>query len=180
MLDAPGLDLALPPEAGLLIQGCYWPSPQTDTEVLAVSDAETEEADHPTATLPSPEATDVTMASGEASEIVSVCSSPSRADSDSSMGKGDDATAHEAEGESLSNRPSSSQVMKASDSLAPECEEECTALPPCGEDINDDDSTPHPTSLSLRLKDVQWPKQGHGDFRQRSSGSQLDKDQRSP
>ena len=55
VLDAPGSDLALPPEAGLLIQGCYWPSQQAGTEVLAVSDAETEVADHPTDTLPSPE-----------------------------------------------------------------------------------------------------------------------------
>ena len=64
LLDAPDSDLVLPPEAGLLIQGCYWPSQQTSAEVLAVSDAETEEADHPTASLPAPEATDVTMAFG--------------------------------------------------------------------------------------------------------------------
>ena len=80
--------------------------------------------------------------SGEASEIVSVSSatpeettlpsSPSCADCDSSMGKGDDATANEADGESLSNRPSSSHVLKTSESPAPECEDECTALPPCG------------------------------------------------
>ena len=163
-MDAPGSDLALPPEAGLLIQGCYWPSQQTGAQILAVSDAETEVADHPTASLPSPEATDVTMAQGEASDIVSVSSSapdqttlpssPSRAGSDSPMDEDEDAIAHEVEGESLSNRPSSSQVRKAADSLASEGEEECTALPPCGVDINDDDSSSNISESPIKRRPV--------------------------
>ena len=51
VLNAPGSDLVLPPEAGLLIQGCYWPTQQNRTTVLAVLDAETE-AEQPATTLP--------------------------------------------------------------------------------------------------------------------------------
>ena len=47
--------------------------------------------------------------------------------------------AHATEGESLSNRPSSSRARKTSDPSALDEVVECTALPPCGVDGEADD-----------------------------------------
>ena len=57
------------------------------------------------------------------------------------MGRGDEAAVNEEEGESLSDCPSSSHTVKASDSPALVQDDECTALPPCGVDDNVDDSS---------------------------------------
>ena len=75
VLDVPGSELILPPKAGLLVHGCYWPTPGTPEDVLSVSDAETEAADQPCQSPASPVATDATMAAEEASNLVSGLSS---------------------------------------------------------------------------------------------------------
>ena len=70
VLDTPGSELVLPPEAGRLVHGCYWPRQQNSDEVHTVSDVETEAAENPHPPPPSPAATDATMASGEGNSIV--------------------------------------------------------------------------------------------------------------
>ena len=119
ILDLPGSELVLPPAAGLLVHGCYWPQPRAAEDVLSVSDAEAEAAENPSHSPASPTTTDATMAAGEASSVVSVPSSPSgpstlpssliQAGTDSPMGEGDaDATlsgSERSEGESLSQSP---------------------------------------------------------------------------
>ena len=58
------------------------------------------------------------------------------------MGEGDDdATFHEGEGESLSNRPSSSHVRQGTGAMTDECDEAGSTLPPHGVDNNADDSS---------------------------------------
>ena len=80
VLDAPGSELVLPPQPGLLVHGCYWPQPSATPDVLSVSDRATEEEEHGVQAgqpLSSPAATDATMADEEAREAVSVHSSSS-------------------------------------------------------------------------------------------------------
>ena len=80
VLDAPGSELVLPPQPGLLVHGCYWPQPSATPDVLSVSDRDTEKEEYDVQEgqpLSSPAATDATMADEEASEAVSVHSSSS-------------------------------------------------------------------------------------------------------
>ena len=58
---------------------------------------------------------------------------------DSLMEEDEGEEAHATEGESLSNRPSSSRARKTSDPSALNEVVECTALPPCGVDGEADD-----------------------------------------
>ena len=44
--DAPGSELVLPPQPGLLVHGCYWPQPSATPDVLSVSDRDTEKEEH--------------------------------------------------------------------------------------------------------------------------------------
>ena len=76
ILDVPGSELVLPPESGLLVQGCYWPQPRAVDDILSVSDADTEDAEHPSHSPASPTTTDATMEAGEANSLASVPSSP--------------------------------------------------------------------------------------------------------
>ena len=80
VLDAPGSELVLLPQPGLLVHGCYWPQPSATPDVLSVSDRETEKEEYDVQAgqpLSSPAATDATMADEEANEAVSVHSSSS-------------------------------------------------------------------------------------------------------
>ena len=43
ILDAPGSELVLPPQPGLLVHGCCWSQPSATLDVLSVSDRATEE-----------------------------------------------------------------------------------------------------------------------------------------
>ena len=141
VLDVQGSELVLPPKAGLLVHGCYWPQPGTTEDIFSVSDAETETADHPCQSPASPATTDATMAAEEASKLVSVLSSPSEPSTlpsssipvgaDSPMGQGDDdATLTGGEGDCLSNCPSSSNIRPANEAMEEEEGEASSALPP--------------------------------------------------
>ena len=59
-----------------------------------------------------------------------------------------------------------------------EGEEECTAFPPCGVDINCDDSSSNISESPIKRRPV--AKTGSWRFQSKSSGSQLGKDRRSP
>ena len=68
VLDAPGSELVLPPQPGLLVHGCYWPQPSATPDVLSVSDRDTEKEEDDVQEgqpLSSPAATDATMADEE-------------------------------------------------------------------------------------------------------------------
>ena len=119
VLNAPGSELVLPPQPGLLVHGCFWPQPSAPEDVLSVSDVATEAGDQSCQTPTSPETADAIMADEEASNIVSVLSSPSepstlpsavlQEEADSPMeDKDGDATSSEEEGDCLSNHPASS------------------------------------------------------------------------
>lgn len=121
VLDAPGSELALPPTPGLLVQGCYWPSTNTLGETLSISDTETETADPQCQHSASPEVADAAMEEEDASELVSVHSSPSAPSTlpssvnpeevDPQMeDETSDATSSEEEGDCLSNCPASSNM----------------------------------------------------------------------
>ena len=69
VLDVPGSELVLPPKAGLLVHGCYWPQPGATDDILSVSDAETETADNPCQSPASPATADATMAAEETSNL---------------------------------------------------------------------------------------------------------------
>ena len=69
VLDAPGSELVLPLQPGLLVHGCYWPQPSATPEVLSVSERDTEKEEHDVQEgqpLSSPVVTDATMADEEA------------------------------------------------------------------------------------------------------------------
>ena len=90
VLDAPGSELVLPPQPGLLVHGCCWPQPSATPDVLSVSDRATEEEEHGVQAgqpLSSPAATDATMADEEASEAVSVHSSSSESPTSAAGGR---------------------------------------------------------------------------------------------
>ena len=76
VLGAPGR-VQTSPAAATWLQGCYWPQLSASEEVLSVSDVATEAGDQACQTPPSPETADAIMADEEASDIVSVLSSPS-------------------------------------------------------------------------------------------------------
>ena len=156
ILDVPGSELVLPPESGLLVQGCYWPQPRAVDDILSVSDADTEDAENPGQSPAAPTTTDATMEAGEANSLVSVPSSPTgpstlpsssfQAGPDSPMGEGDDdATSPGEESDCLSNCPSSSHIRQENDAMTDEGGEESSALPPQGVDPSTDGS---PSNLS--------------------------------
>ena len=65
VLDAPGSELVLPQQPGLLVHGCYWPQPSATPDVLSVSDRDTEKEEYDVQAgqpLSSAAATDATMA----------------------------------------------------------------------------------------------------------------------
>ena len=77
VLGAPGSELVLPPQPGLLVHGCFWPQLSASEDVLSVSDVATEAGDQACQTPASPETADAIMADEEASDIVSSPSEPS-------------------------------------------------------------------------------------------------------
>ena len=126
------------------------------------------------------------MAAGEVNSVVSVPSStpdpstlpssPNQAGTDSPMGEGDDdATFHEGEGESLSNRPSSSHVRQGIDAMADESEE----ADHCKEWIIMQ-MTPPPISRSLQSNGGLRPSRDPGDLNSKSSDSLQGKNDHSP
>ena len=74
LLNAPGSDLVLPPEEGLLIQGCYWPKQTEGSPIQIESDANTEDAEGQATSLQSPGATDAAMETSETDTAISVSS----------------------------------------------------------------------------------------------------------
>ena len=137
VLDAPGSELVLPPQPGLLVHGCFWPQLSASEDVLSVSDVATEAGDQARQTLTSPETADAIMADEEASDIVSVLSSPEpstlpstvlQEEADSAMGDKDgDATLSDEAGDCLSNRPASSNTRPASNDMLEENGEDTSA-----------------------------------------------------
>ena len=140
VLDALGSELVLPPQPGLLVLGCFWPQPSASEEVLSVSDVATEADDQACQTPTSSETADAIVADVEASDIVSVLSSPSepstlpstvrQEEADSPIeDKDGDATLSDEAGDCLSNRPASSNTQPASNGMLEENGEETSALP---------------------------------------------------
>ena len=148
VLDVPGSELVLPPQAGLLVQGCYWPQPEANDAVLSVSDAETEMADNPLQSPASPATTDATMAVSILSPPPGPSTLPRRcrlAGTPPCMGAGDgDATSSGGEGDCLSNCPSSSNIRLENPAMAAGEGEVSSALPPQGVD---------PSDASIRVSD---------------------------
>ena len=174
VLNAPGSELVLPPQPGLLVHGCFWPQPSAPEDVLSVSDVATEAGDQACQTPTSPETADAIMADEEASNIVSVLSSPSepstlpsavlQEEADSPMeDKDGDATSSVEAGDCLSNRPASSNTRPAN--------EEMLALPPQGVDPQDE-SPPRRIPRSSQLNEDQGQRQVLGGLNPKSSGSQ--------
>ena len=157
VLDAPGSDLVLPPQPGLLVHGCYWPQPSAPPDVLSVSDGVTEADEHGAQTgqpLSSPAATDATMADEEASEAVSIHSSSSESptmpstvqpeEGDAHMEDSDSATTSFAdEGDCLSNHPASPETRPAQDEPPAAEDEASSTLPPQGTDPQGDSPASH-------------------------------------
>ena len=157
VLDAPGSELVLPPQPGLLVHGCYWPQPSATPDVLSVSDRDTEQEEHDVQAgqpLSSPAATDATMADEEANEAVSVHSSSSESptipsavqseEDDARMEDGDSATTSPAdEGDCLSNRPASPETRPAQDEMLAAEDEVSSTLPPQGVDPQGNSPTSH-------------------------------------
>ena len=144
VLDAPGSELVLPPQPGLLVHGCYWPQPSATPDVLSVSDRDTEKEEHEVQEgqpLSSPAATDATMADEEANEAVSVHSSSSESptipsteqpeDDDAHMEDDDSANTSSAdEDDCLSNRPAPPEACPAQDEMLEAEDEARSMLPP--------------------------------------------------
>ena len=165
VLNAPGSELVLPPQPGLLAHGCYWPQPSAADDVLSVSDVATEEGDQAGQPPPSPETTDAIMADEEASETVSVHSSPSepstlpsaelQEETDSPMeDKEGDAASSEEEGDCLSNHPASSNTRPANAEMLEEDGEESSALPPQGVDPQEESSLSHSSESPIKRRPV--------------------------
>ena len=182
VLNAPGSGLVLPPQPGLLVHGCFWPQPSAPEDVLSVSDVATEAGDQSCQTPTSPETADAIMADEEASNIVSVLSSPSEPstlpsavlpeEADSPMeDKDGDATSSDEAGDCLSNRPASSNTRPANEEMLEENGEENSALPPQGVDPQDE-SPPRRIPRSSQLNEDQGQRQVLGGLNPKSSGSQ--------
>ena len=163
VLDAPGSELVLPPQPGLLVHGCFWPQPSASEDVLSASDVATEAGDQACQTLTSPETADAIMADEEASDIVSVLSSPSepstlpstvlQEEPDSPMeDKDGDATLSDEAGDCLSNRPASSNTRPANNDTLEENGEETSALPPHGADPQDESSPSHSSESPIKRR----------------------------
>ena len=151
-----------------------WPQLSAPEDVLSVSDVATEAGDQSCQTPASPETADAIMADEEASNIVSVLSSPSerstlpsavlQEEADSPMeDKDGDATSSVEAGDCLSNRPASSNTRPAN--------EEMLALPPQGVDPQDE-SPPRRIPRSSQLNEDQGQRQVLGGLNPKSSGSQ--------
>ena len=144
VLDAPGSELVLPPQPGLLVHGCYWPQPSATPDVLSVSDHDTEKEEQEVQEgqpLSSPAATDATMADEEANEAVSVHSSSSESptipsteqpeEDDARMEDDDSANTSSAdEDDCLSNRPAPPEACPAQDEMQEVEDEARSMLPP--------------------------------------------------
>ena len=166
VLDAPGSELVLPPQPGLLVHGCYWPQPSATPDVLSVSDRATEEEEHGVQAgqpLSSPAATDATMADEEASEAVSVHSSSSESptmpsavqleEDDARMEDSDSATISSAdEGDCLSNHPASPETRPAQDEMLAAEDEVSSTLPPQGVDPQGDSPTSHSSESPIKRR----------------------------
>ena len=154
VLDAPGSDLVLPPQPGLLAHGCYWPRPSATPDVLSVSDRDPEKEEHEVQEgqpLSSLAATDATMADEEANEAVSVHSSSSESptipsteqpeEDDARMEDDDSANASSAdEDDCLSNRPAPPDARPAQDEMLEAEDEARSELPP--QDVEPPSSSP--------------------------------------
>ena len=103
------------------------------------------------------------MADEEASETVSVHSSPSepstlpsavlQEEKDSPMeDKEDDATSSEEEGDCLSNHPASSNTRPANEEMLEEDGEESSALPPQGVDPQEESSPSHSSESPIKRR----------------------------
>ena len=165
---APGSELVLPPQPGLLVHGCFWPQPSASEDVLSVSDVATEAGDQACQTPTSPETADAIMADEEASNIVSVLSSPSepstlpstvlQEEADSPMEDNDgDATLSDEAGDCLSNRPASSNTRPANtrpanNDMLEENGEETSALPPHGVDPQGESSLSHSSESPIKRR----------------------------
>ena len=158
VLGAPGSELVLPPQ-----HGCFWLQLSASEDVLSVSDVATEAGDQACQTPASHETADAIMADEEASDIVSVLSSPSepstlpstvlQAEADSPMGDQDgDATLSDEAGDCLSNRPASSNKRPASNDMLEENGEDASALPPQGVDPQDDNSPSHSSESPIKRR----------------------------
>ena len=154
VLGAPESDLVLPPQPGLLTQGCYWPQRSASDEVLSVSDIATEADAQACQTPTSPETADAVMTDEEAIDIVSVLSSPSESstlpstvhqeEADSPMGDKDaEANPSDEAGDCLSNRPASSSTRPVNNDMLEENGEDSSAMPPQGVDSHNDSSPSH-------------------------------------
>ena len=157
VLDAPGSELVLPPQPGLLVHGCYWPQPSATPDVLSVSDRDTEKEEYDVQEgqpLSSPAATDATMADEEANESVSVHSSSSESptipsteqpeEDDARMEDGDSATTSSAdEDDCLSNRPAPPEACPAQDEMLEAEDDARSMLPPQGVEPQGSSPTSH-------------------------------------
>ena len=166
VLDAPGSELVLPPQPGLLVHSCYWPQPSATPDVLSVSDRATEEEEHGVQAgqpLSSPAATDATMADEEASEAVSVHSSSSESptmpsavqleEDDARMEDSDSATTSSAEeGDCLSNHLASPETRPAQDEMLAAEDEVSSTLPPQGVDPQGDSPTSHSSESPIKRR----------------------------
>ena len=118
------------------------------------------------------------MADEEASNIVSVLSSPSepstlpstvlQEEADSPMEDNDgDATLSDEAGDCLSNRPASSNTRPANNDMLEENGEETSALPPHGVDPQDESSPSHSSESPIKRGSV--PMFSNGRSRLRTS-----------
>ena len=152
VLDAPESELVLPPQPGLLAQGCYWPRPSLTPDVLSVSDRDPEKEEHEVQeghSLSSLAATDDAMADEDANEAVSVHSSSSESptipsteqpeEDDTHMDDDDSANISSEEGDCLSNRPALPGACPAQDEMLG-AEDARSELPP--QDVDPSSSSP--------------------------------------
>ena len=112
----------------------------------------------------SPETADAAMAAEDASNLVSVLSSPSKPstlpssalpeEADSPMGEGDceGTSSSTGAGDCLSNCPASSNMPPANEVMAEEDGEESSALPPQGVDPIDDSSPSHISESPIKRR----------------------------
>ena len=162
VLDAPGSELVLPPQPGLLVQGCYWPQPSATPEVLSVSDRDTEKEEHDVQEG-QPVATDATMADEEADEAVSVHSSSSESPTipsteqpeaeDEHMEDDDSANTSSAdEDDCLSNRPAPPEAYPAHDEMLEAEDEARSMLPPQNGEPPSSSPTSHSSESPIKRR----------------------------
>ena len=154
ILDAPGSELVLPPQPGLLAHGCYWPRPSLTPDVLSVSDRDPEKEEHEVQeghSLSPLAATDAAVADEDANEAVSVHSSSSESptipsteqpeEDDAHMEDDDSANTSSAEEDDcLSNRPALPDACPAQDEMLEAEDDARSELPP--QDVDPPSSSP--------------------------------------